>query len=155
MSWLSGASWDAMVGKILRWRTWARPQNITSVVTGPASVYAKFVWDQPREHDIAKAANEPRANRRRADDSSIKQDGIDTTLSLFNQQNPTAFEGMDPETHQPAFIPPRPTPPRSSIGRNGRKLASRLKSCKLSPSLVNGKSWTPSSVSSPVVTICS
>jgi predicted dienelactone hydrolase len=135
MSWLSGDSWDAMVGKILGWGTWTRPQDITSVVTGPTSVHAKFVWDQPREHDIAKAANEPQANRKRADDFSIEQDGIDTTLSpqlLFNQQNainPTAFEDIDPETQQPAFIVPRPTPPRTSIGRIGRRLASRLKSC--------------------------
>jgi Ca2+-transporting ATPase len=106
MSWLSGDSWDAMVGKILGWGTWTHPQDITSVVTGPTSVYAKFVWDQPREHDIAKAANEPRANRKRADDFSIGQDGIDTTLSpqlkrSFNQQNAinsTAFEDIDPET---------------------------------------------------------
>jgi Ca2+-transporting ATPase len=110
--------------KIMGWGAWTHPQDTTSVATGPTSVHAKFVWDQPREHSIAKVTNGPQANHKRTDDFSIEQDGIDTTLSpqlkhLFNQRNAinsTAIEDIDPETQQPTFIVPRPTSPRTSLG---------------------------------------
>jgi Ca2+-transporting ATPase len=67
---------------------------------------------QPQEQDVTDAANSPQTNRKHADNFSIEQDNINTILSpqlkcLFNQSitlNSTAFEDVDPETQQLAFV---------------------------------------------------
>ena len=69
--------------------------------------------DQPQEQDVTEVAtDEPQANRKHADDFSIEQGDINTILSpqlrrLFNQSiaiNSTAFEDVDPETKELAFV---------------------------------------------------
>ena len=103
-------------------------QNVMSVVAGSIGIHAKFVrnlkenkartnapdqeQDQPQEQDVTEAAGEPQVNRKHADDFSIEQGDINTILSpqlkrLFNQSiavNSTAFEDIDPETNELAFV---------------------------------------------------
>ena len=110
-------------------KTGTLTQNVMSVVAGSVGIHAKFFrnlnentahtnapdpsqeQDQPQEKDVTNA-DEPQVNRKHADNLSIEQDNINTILSpqlkrLFNQSisiNSTAFEDIDPETKQLAFV---------------------------------------------------
>jgi len=108
-------------------KTGTLTQNVMSVVAGSIGIHAKFVrnlkenkartnapdqeQDQPQEQDVTDA-DELQVNRKHADDFSIEQDDINTILSpqlkrLVNQSitiNSTAFEDIDPETKQLAFV---------------------------------------------------
>ena len=99
-------------------------QNVISVVAGLIGIHAKFVHnlednkartnapDQEQEKAIAEVADEPQTNRKHADDLSIKRGDINTISSpqlerLLNQSimiNLTAFEDIDPETKELAFV---------------------------------------------------
>jgi len=109
-------------------KTGTLTQNVMSVVAGSIGIHAKFVrnlkdnkartnapdqeQDQPQEQDVTEANDEPQVNRKHADDFSIEQGDINTYLSpqlkrLFNQSitiNSTAFEDIDPETKELAFV---------------------------------------------------
>ena len=68
--------------------------------------------DQDQSQDTEAAPNKRQVNQKHADNSSIKQGNINTILSLqlkrlFNQLitiNSTAFEDIDPETKELAFV---------------------------------------------------
>lgn len=109
-------------------KTGTLTQNVMSVVSGSVGIHGKFVRnlrenkartnapDQDRnalqEQDVTEAAGEPQVNRKHADDFSIDQTGINSILTpqlrrLFNQSitiNSTAFEDVDPETKEVAFV---------------------------------------------------
>jgi len=109
-------------------KTGTLTQNVMSVVAGSIGIHAKFVrnlkdnkartnapdqeQDQPKEQDVTEVTDEPQVNRKHADDFSIEQGDINTILSpqlkrLFNQSitiNSTAFEDIDPETKELAFV---------------------------------------------------
>ena len=109
-------------------KTGVLTQNIMGVVAGSIGVHAKFVrnlkdnkartnapdqdQDQLKDQDVTEAAEGPQLNRKHADDFSIEQGDINTILfpqlkRLFNQSitiNSTAFEDIDPETQQLAFV---------------------------------------------------
>ena len=104
-------------------------QNVVSVVSGSTGIHAKFVRNleenkprtnapdqereqRPQEKDIAEVADKPQTNREHADDFSID---IYTILSsqperLPNRSitvNSTAFEDINPEPNELAFIGPK------------------------------------------------
>ena len=109
-------------------KTGTLTRNTMSVVAGSIGVHAKFVRDlcenkdgtnalgqerdHPQEQDVTGAADESQINREHADDFSVEQGDINTILSpqlkhLFNQSiviNSTAFEDVDPETKELAFV---------------------------------------------------
>lgn len=109
-------------------KTGTLTQNVMSVVAGSIGIHAKFVrnlkdnkartnapdqdQDQPQEQDVTEASDEPQLNRKHADDFSIEQSEINSVLTpqlkrLFNQSitiNSTAFEDVDPETKEVAFV---------------------------------------------------
>ena len=109
-------------------KTGTLTQNAMSVVAGSIGIHAKFVHnlkdnkartnapdqdqDQLKDQDVTEAAEGPQLNRKHADDFSIEQGDINTILfpqlkRLFNQSitiNSTAFEDIDPETQQLAFV---------------------------------------------------
>ena len=109
-------------------KTGTLTQNVMSVVAGSIGIHAKFVrnlkdnkartnapdqdQDLPQEQDVTEATDEPQVNRKHADDFSIEQGDINTILSpqlkrLINQSiaiNSTAFEDIDPETNELAFV---------------------------------------------------
>ena len=109
-------------------KTGTLTQNVMSVVAESIGIHAKFVrnpkdnrartsapdqeQEQPREKDITEVANKPQMNRKYADDFSTEQGDINAILSPqlkrpFNQSitiNPTAFEDINPESKQLAFV---------------------------------------------------
>jgi Ca2+-transporting ATPase len=146
-------------------KTGTLTQNVMSVVAGSIGIHAKFVrnlkenkartnapdreqdqpqeQDQPLEQDVTEVADEPRANRKHADDFSIEQGDINTILSpqlkrLFNQSITSTPPHLRISTRKPRSLlslDPRLRPlffnlPRILVGRTGRKLAIRLRSCK-------------------------
>jgi len=105
-------------------KTGTLTQNVMNVVAGSIGIHAKFIrnlkdnkghantpdqeQNQPKERDTI----EPQVDRIHADDFSIEQGDINAILSpqlkcLLNQSitiNSTAFEDIDPETKETAFV---------------------------------------------------
>ncbi|KAF9647966.1 calcium-translocating P-type ATPase [Thelephora ganbajun] len=98
-------------------KTGVLTQNAMTVAAGSIGIHAKFVRNIKENKDRTNAstiepAGGPQVNRKRSHDFSIEQGNINAILSpqlkrLFNQSiaiNSTAFEDIDPETGELAFV---------------------------------------------------